>query len=68
LVNALLIYGVDPLDPASRAEGRLRAAAEIDRIVAWLARDLPGFERAVRAASPTTSTCARRATSTPSAS
>jgi hypothetical protein len=47
LVNALLIYGVDPLDAASRADGRLRAAAEIDRIVAWLAQDLPGFERAV---------------------
>jgi hypothetical protein len=47
LVNALLIYGVDPLDAASRAEGRLRAAAEIDRIVAWLAQDLPGFQHAV---------------------
>jgi len=46
LVNALLIYGVDALDPASRDEGRARAAAEIDRIVAWLAQDLPGFERA----------------------
>jgi len=46
LVNALLIYGVDPLDPASRDEGRARAAAEVDRIVAWLAEDLPGFERA----------------------
>jgi hypothetical protein len=46
LVNALLIYGVDALDPASRDAGRARAAAEIDRIVAWLARDLPGFERA----------------------
>lgn len=47
LVNALLIYDVDPLDAASRAEGRLRAAAEIDRIVAWLASDLPGFEQAL---------------------
>jgi hypothetical protein len=47
LVNALLIYDVDPLDGASRAEGRLRAAAEIDRIVAWLAADIPGFQRAV---------------------
>jgi hypothetical protein len=46
LVNALLIYGLDALDPESRAEGRARAAAEIDGIVAWLARDLPGFERA----------------------
>jgi len=47
LVNALLIYGLDPLDETSRAEGRARAAAEIDRIVAWLASDLPGFEEAV---------------------
>jgi len=46
LVNALLIYGVDALDPASRDAGRARAAAEIDRIVAWLAQDLPGFEHA----------------------
>jgi hypothetical protein len=46
LVNALLIYGVDALDPASRDAGRARAAAEIERVVAWLAQDLPGFERA----------------------
>lgn len=46
LVNALLIYGVDALDPASVDAGRARAASEVDRIVAWLAQDLPGFERA----------------------
>lgn len=46
LVNALLIYGVDPLDPASRDEGRARAAAEVEHVVAWLARDLPGFANA----------------------
>ncbi len=46
LVNALLIYGVDPLDPLSRDEGRARAAAEVERIVAWLAQEIPGFERA----------------------
>jgi hypothetical protein len=46
LVNALLIYGIDPFDPASRAEGRARAEAEIPRIIAWLARDVPGFANA----------------------
>lgn len=43
LVNALLIYGLDPFDPASLADGRARAAAEVDDVVAWLARDVPGF-------------------------
>lgn len=46
LANALLIYGVDPFDPASRAEGRARALREAPRIVEYLARELPGFERA----------------------
>ncbi|MDF1524310.1 MAG: FAD-dependent oxidoreductase, partial [Trueperaceae bacterium] len=42
LVNALLVYGVDPFDPASLADGRARAAAEVPHVVAWL-RALPGF-------------------------
>jgi hypothetical protein len=46
LVNALLIYGIDPFDPDSRAEGRARAAVEVPRVVAWLAQDVPGFEHA----------------------
>lgn len=46
LVNALLIYGLDPFDPASLADGRARAAAEVGDVVAWLARDVPGFENA----------------------
>lgn len=46
LVNALLIYGIDPLDPASVAAGRARALAEAPRIVAYLAEHVPGFERA----------------------
>lgn len=46
LVNALLIYGVDPFDPASRAEGYARAAAEVPAVVSYLAQALPGFERA----------------------
>ena len=46
LVNALLIYGLDPFDPASLADGRARAAAEVADVVAWLARDVPGFANA----------------------
>jgi len=46
LVNALLIYGLDPFDPASLAAGHARAAAEVPSIVAWLASGIPGFERA----------------------
>lgn len=46
LVNALLIHGIDPFDPASRAEGRGRAEREAPRVVEYLARELPGFESA----------------------
>jgi hypothetical protein len=46
LVNALLIYDVDPFDPASLADGHARAAAEVPRVVAHLATDVPGFARA----------------------
>ncbi|TVR88097.1 MAG: FAD-dependent oxidoreductase [Trueperaceae bacterium] len=46
LVNALLIYGLDPFDPASRADGLARAAAEVDAVIAWLALDVPGFAAA----------------------
>ncbi len=46
LVNALLIYGIDPLDPASIAEGHARAAREVPRIVDYLKQDLPGFVNA----------------------
>lgn len=45
-MNALLIYGIDPLDPESRAEGRARALREAERIIAYLAEDVPGFARA----------------------
>lgn len=45
-VNALLIYGVDPFDAASRADARRRAAREAERIVAWLRPRLPGFAEA----------------------
>ncbi len=46
LVNALLVYGIDPFDPVSLAEGHARAAREAPRIVAYLARELEGFENA----------------------
>lgn len=46
LVNALLIYGLDPFDPESLEDGRRRAAAEVPAIVAWLAQDVPGFAAA----------------------
>lgn len=43
LVNALLVHGIDPFDPASLAEGRARAEREARRVVAYLAESLPGF-------------------------
>ena len=43
LINALLIYGLDPLDPASLADGRARALVEGEHIVAYLAQHVPGF-------------------------
>lgn len=45
-VNALLIYGIDPFDPGSIAEGRSRAAAEAPAVVEYLRSRIPGFERA----------------------
>lgn len=46
LVNALLLYGLDPLDPVSLASGRARGLHEGEAIVAYLREHLPGFERA----------------------
>lgn len=45
-VNALLIYGMDPFDPTSVAEARLRATGEAHAIVDWLRTRLPGFDEA----------------------
>lgn len=45
-VNALLIHGVDPFDRDAREDARTRAAAEAERMVAWLAERLPGFRDA----------------------
>ena len=46
LINALLVYGIDPFDAASRSEGRARATREAPRIVAYLAERIPGFASA----------------------
>ena len=46
LVNALLIYGVNPFDESSVAEGYARAEREAPRIIDYLKTDLPGFENA----------------------
>jgi FAD dependent oxidoreductase len=46
LVNALLIYGITPYDPASIADGFARAERETPRIIEYLKRELPGFQNA----------------------
>ncbi len=47
LVNALLIFNVDVLDPASRQAAIARGTAEAQRIVTYLRGNAPGFENAV---------------------
>jgi len=46
LINALHIFGVDPLRPESREEARLLAEREIPQLVAYLKTHVPGLERA----------------------
>jgi len=46
LVNALLVYGADPLDAADLASAHARAAAEVPAIVRYLAAGIPGLEHA----------------------
>lgn len=43
LINALLLYGLDPLDPESLSAGRELGLAEGVDIVAYLREHLPGF-------------------------
>lgn len=52
LINALLIFDVDVLDPASKTLARQRGEAEARHIVDFLRREAPGFAAAeyVRAA------------------
>jgi hypothetical protein len=54
LINGLLIFGVDPLDPESRRRGLVAAQAELPRIVAYLRQVCPGFESARLAGSART--------------
>lgn len=46
LVNALLIYGIDPLSEASVQAGREAAVSEAKRVTAYLAERIPGLEHA----------------------
>lgn len=43
LVNALLIFDVDPLDEASREEGIVRAKSELENIIPYLQDEFWGF-------------------------
>lgn len=52
LINALLIYGLDPLDPVAKAEAYERAQAETKHVLAFLRREFPGFEQAEIASYP----------------
>ncbi|MGI6587846.1 MAG: FAD-dependent oxidoreductase [Peptococcia bacterium] len=44
LVNALLIFGVDSLNPDSKAEGIARGKKEIPQIIKFMQKKFPGFE------------------------
>jgi len=46
LINALLIYGVNPLDPNSREEARAMAARELPAMVAFINKHVPGLSKA----------------------
>lgn len=46
LINALLIFGVDGLDPSSKAEGIVRGQKEIEHIIDFMKTSFPGFESA----------------------
>lgn len=46
LVNALLIFGVDPLDPDSRREARALASQELPAVVEFLRQRVPGLDTA----------------------
>lgn len=46
LINALHIFGVDPLSTASRKEARLLAEQEIPRLIEYLKKNIPELEGA----------------------
>ena len=46
LVNALIIFGVDALDPQSKEEGIARAQKELEYIIPYVQQNFIGFENA----------------------
>lgn len=49
LLNSLLLFGADPLDPASLAEARSRGVAALPGVVDYLRAFVPGFSGATLA-------------------
>lgn len=52
LVNALIIFGIDPLDPASKAAGLTRGKVEAGYLLSWLRQNIQGFSGAKLARMP----------------
>ena len=46
LINALIIFGVDPLSDESKAEGIARGQAEMEYLIPYIRENFKGFERA----------------------
>ena len=46
LVNALLVYGVDPLDDVSRQKARAIIDAELPLVIEFLNKNVPGMKKA----------------------
>lgn len=46
LINALIIFGVDPLSEKSKAEGIARAQAEMEYLIPYIRENFKGFEKA----------------------
>jgi len=46
LLNALIIFGVDALDPESRAEGIYRGRQELPNVISFMRENFVGFENA----------------------
>ena len=46
LINALIIFGVDPLSEESKAEGIARAQAEMEYLIPYIRENFKGFEKA----------------------
>ncbi len=46
LINALVIFGVDALDPQSKKEGIERGKKELEHILPYVRENFPGFENA----------------------